>query len=645
MCAIAGIAGSGACREIAEKMVLSLAHRGPDGSGIEQTGHKGQNGQVFLCHARLSIIDLVTGEQPMTCEDQSVWVVFNGEIYNFRELRAELEALGFRFRTTSDTEVLIHGYRAWGTDLFAKLDGMFAFALWDSPKKRLILVRDLFGIKPLHYLFDGKTLRFASEIKAILQDPSVLRDVDFQALHWFLNLRYIPGERTLFKDVRRLLPGHFLVFSEGNIRIEQFAKLCAKEEPRKKEDYYIEGIRHHLSEAVRKQMVSDVPIGVYLSGGLDSSAITAMMSRFTDEPIRTFSLGFSEPTDELSDARIVADYFQTDHHETTLDPEPLKRYPEVIWAAEEPKENILQGFLLARFVRRHVKVVHGGLGGDELFAGYLNNKFIYPTNHIQPLVPKLLRKMLLEPAGNLLFRMQNASGRLRWDEYRRGLQMLLAMGDPCRYYLILRNVWDYDKGASGNIYGPAWEGFSPVQTSCEFNKYFEGSKSPLDKALWAELHTKLVDDFLMNEDRTSMASGLEVRVPFLDRDLVEFSMSIPVDLKIKRNETKYIFRKAMEGLLPDHALRKKKWGFSFNPYYQFQKDLKTVAERILTRERVNERGWFNYDYLKKIMNHPPHPRLRWHYFYLWLALGFEIWARMFLEGDAAKPDFNLEAYM
>ncbi|MBI5014761.1 MAG: asparagine synthase (glutamine-hydrolyzing) [Deltaproteobacteria bacterium] len=639
MCGIAGLAGPGATREAAEAMVESLAHRGPDERGLWGEG------ELYLCHTRLSIIDLATGSQPMANADGSVRVVFNGEIYNFADLRAELQQEGYAFRTRSDTEVLVHGYAAWGAGLFPRLDGMFAFAVYDARRRRLVLARDTFGIKPLHYHFDGATLRFASEIKALLRDGAVPRAVDHQALHWFLNLRYVPGERTLFEGIRRLAPGHSLTFEGGAPRDEVFAELAPTAEPRRSEGYYCEGIRHYLRAAVLKQRVSDVPLGVTLSGGLDSSSLVALMTEAGGEPLQTFAMGFNEPTDELDDARSVARHFGTRHHEIALDPEPLRQYPEVIWATEEPKENILQGYLLARFVRPHVKVVLGGLGGDELFAGYINNRFLGAASPWHGRVPASLRTRVLEPLSGALYRAETAAGCLRFDEYRRGAQLMLALGDPRRYYLILRNAWDYDSGAFPLLYGPAWEGRRLEPTRTAFEGYFrQTGQTFLEQALWAELRTKLVDDFLLNEDRTSMANGLEVRVPFLDRDLVRFALGIPGDLKLAHGQTKYIFRKAMEGILPARALHKKKWGFSFNPYWQFQKDLRWVAERVLTRRRVEERGWFNYRYLRAILDHPAHPRLRWHYFFLWLALGLEIWARQFLEGDRGAPPLELEAY-
>ena len=639
MCGVVGMIGPGADRRLAEAMVESVSHRGPDASGIRQL----ENG--FIGHSRLRIIDLVTGDQPVSNEDGTVWVAFNGEIYNFKELRKDLQSRGRVFRTRGDTETIVHGYEEFGIDFLPRLDGIFAFALWDDRKKRLLLVRDYFGVKPMHYHYDGRTMRFGSEIKSILCDPAAPRKADFQAVHYFMNLRYIPGDRTLFDGIRRLPSAHYLLFENGNVRVDRYYSLTAETDSGKTDDYYEEGIRHYLRRAVKKQLISDVPLGAYLSGGLDSSSIVAFMSESGVDKVKTFSLGFNEPNDELVDARIVAEHFATDHHEMTLNPDPLDHYPKVIWNTEEPKVNILQGYLLARFAKEHVKVVLSGLGGDELFAGYEINRYIRPSLPFHRLTPDCVTKKLLQPVSRLVYDLQSRTGTLSLDEYRRGVQMLLSLGDPERYYLILRNTWDYDKGALDNLYGPVMAQRELQPTHGAFDGFFQDrSRGILDRVLWAEFHTKMVDDFLLSEDRTSMAHGLEVRVPFLDRDLVRFAMSIPVDLKIRRNRTKYIFRKAMAGILPEHALRKKKWGFTVNSYHQFRKDLKAAAESVLTRDRVESRGWFDYAYLRRILDHPPHPRMRWHYFVLWLVLGLEIWARMFLDGDPARPDLRLESH-
>lgn len=637
MCGIAGVFGPAATRVDADAMIRSLRHRGPDGDGAYR------DRDLLLVHTRLSIIDLETGDQPMTDADGRYVMVYNGEVYNFRELRRELEGKGHCFRTRSDSEVILEGFRAWDADVFARLDGMFAVALWDRRRRRLVLARDLFGIKPLHYAERGGTLRFASEVKALLQDPDLPRRVDFQAMHELLNLRFVPGERTLFDGVRRLPPGHVLSREDGRTRLERFDALepasVERAGPRAAE-HYADGIRRRLRAAVGRQLVSDVPVGVYLSGGLDSSSLVAFMAEKTSA-IQTFSLGFGEPTDELEDARVVARQFGTEHHEITLDAEPLRHYPAVIWAAEEPKENILQGYLLAAFARRRVKAVLGGLGGDELFAGYTVHRFMAAAADVHGLVPRSVQRRLLAPLSRGLFALQDRPAWRRFDQYRRGLQLGLAAGDPCGYYSILRNVWDHDPGASSR-YGPAWDGVEVEPTRAALDPFFQPGGHPLRQTLDAEMQTKMINDFLLNEDRTSMAHSLEVRVPFLDRELVRFARRVPVDLLAPGRETKAIFRRAMGGLLPEHTLRKKKWGFTVDPYHQFQKDLRTTARRVLTPERIARRGWFDPAYLASILDHPPHPRMRWHYFFLWVAVGLEIWARLFLEGDVAAPRLDLE---
>jgi asparagine synthase (glutamine-hydrolysing) len=324
----------------------------------------------------------------------------------------------------------------------------------------------------------------------------------------------------------------------------------------------------------------------------------------------------------------------------------LQLYPEVIWHTEEPKENVIQGFLLARHARKHVTVALSGLGGDELFAGYEIYKYLALGQQIGSWIPKSLQKMLLNPLSYMAFEMQTATKTLSFDLYRRALQLLLASGDSARFYLILRNVWDKDSRQWQNLYGPRLleERLSP--TGDYFQPYFsEKAKNLIGDGLRAEFHTKMVEDFLNNEDRVSMANGVEVRVPFLDRDLVELAFSIPPELKYRNGAGKYIFRKAMEGILPKETLQKPKWGFSFSSYHQFNKDLKSTAERILTKERVMSQGLFNYEYLRRIIEHKPTPRMFWHYFFLWNAIGITIWEDIFIHNDFRQPSFSLTDYM
>ncbi len=641
MCGICGFTGF-KDEALLRDMTDILKHRGPDDSGAYQ------DAGISLGHCRLSIIDLHTGHQPIHNEDQSLWVVYNGEIYNFPELKKDLLNKGHKFYTASDTEVLVHLYEEYGDKLADKLNGIFAFALWDKRNKKLLLVRDQLGVKPLYYYFNNGILLFSSELKALLLATQIKRQLDFQSLHYFLNLRFLPGEGTLFSGIKKLPPASILSYQHQTFNIQKYWRLTPRIQSNRRLEDYQEGIVHHLKQAIKRQLISDVPLGVFLSGGMDSSSIVALMSQVTSAPINTFCMAFGEPTDELTDAKLIARQFNTRHHELSIEPDPLKYLPQVIWHAEEPKVNLLQGYLISRFAAQHVKVALGGLGGDELFAGYTSNQFIYPSQTLQRLLPQIITRQVLSRLSSLIFKLQDKSGLLQYDEYRRGLQMLLSLGDKARYYLILRNVWDYEAANYKHIYA---DGLPIVNQVKElYAPYFaDASANFLEQTLLAELHTKLVDDFLLNEDRMSMANSLEVRVPFLDRDLVEYAFNIPGNLKIKGNRPKYIFKAAMTPHLPKATLNKKKWGFAINPYFQFKKDLKYTAERILTPRRVKERGLFNYAYIKQILDYPAHPRMRWHYMLLWMLVGFEIWHQMFIDGGGSPPggsppDFDIESY-
>jgi asparagine synthase (glutamine-hydrolysing) len=645
MCGIAGIyhfdtRPPDAIRTV-QAMAAAIAHRGMDDRGLFENRH------LVLAHQRLSIIDLETGHQPLSNEDGSVVVAYNGEIYNFQELRKDLKARGHVFSTSSDTEVLVHLYEDFSLEMFAKLNGIFAFALWDNREERLILARDQFGVKPLHICHDKGRILFASEIKAILADRQVSPKLNMQAFHYFMNLRYVPGRTTLFDGIERLLPGEYAVVDKNGLRRRFYWKMPSFGGARLTEAAAIDGIRHRLRAAVSRQLVADVPVGIYLSGGMDSSSILAMAH---GDPARgsidTYTLGFNEPSDEVEDAKRVADYFHAPHHALAVVPHPLQSLPQVVWYVEEPKINMLQGFLLAQYARRFIKVALGGLGGDELFAGYLAYQYMKPGELLNRWLPRSLTSGVLRPLSRHLLNCPKGPENLTLDEYRRGVHMLLSIGDKCRYYSIIRNVWDHDPRVWAQVYGPRVLEQDLALTQTVFEPYFaDGDRSFVEQALVAEFQTKMVDDFLLNEDRVSMAHGLEVRVPFLDRDLVSFSVQLPVHMKMRGMKTKYIFKKAMAGLVPDFVLQKKKWGFAFNPYFQFQKDLKETAERVLTPERVKALGLFNDGFIRKVLRHRAHPRLRWHYFTLWMMVGFHIWHDMFIRNDSSMPSFELDAYL
>ena len=619
-----------------------LQHRGPDSSGTFIKG------DVALGHRRLSIIDLNTGDQPIFNENKSVLVMFNGEIYNFQDFKNDLIQKGHDFYTTSDTEILVHAYEEYGLDFLKDLNGIFAFALYDLNKNRLVLVRDHFGIKPLHYWHQNNTLVFASEQKAILLHPEYKRDINYNALHHQINLRFNQNDETLFKNIFRLPPGHFLIYENNQLIVKPYYSLAVRPDYSLKKNDVIENIHFYIKQAIKRQLLSDVPIGVYLSGGMDSSTIVAMMHELDVNPINTFTLGFNEDTDEFGDAERIAKQFNTNHLTTALSAEPLQLFPQVIWHAEEPKINLLQGFNMSRFVSSKCRVVLGGLGGDELFVGYDIYKFINSVKFLLNNTSVGFQKTFLEPVSKLIFSIENNLKTLRYDEYRRGIQVLLSIGNLQKFYLIIRNCWDFDRGFYDDIYHPDFQknNLSRVEESFEhlFNK-FKGI-SPIDEVAYAELNSKMVNDYLLVDDRMSMANSVELRVPFLDKDLVEYMFTVPGDMKINKQETKHLFREAMEPYLPYDIIHKKKWGFTVNPYLQFKKDLKMFAEKILTKDFVESQGIFNFKYIRQILDYPPHPNLRWHYNYLWIVLGIAIWEKMFIQSDKFKDkSVSIEEYI
>ena len=404
MCGIAGIFERDTDNtQLMSEMLATIEHRGPDDQSIYTY-------QDFtLGHRRLSIIDVSTcGNQPIFNEDKSICVIFNGEIYNYEEIREELKSKGHVFYTATDTEVLVHLYEEYGTGFFNKLNGIFAFALLDQNNNRLILARDHFGTKPLHYFLKDGVLVFGSEQKSIILHPKYERKLNLKALHIHLNLRYTQGNETLFEGIKRLPPAHFAVFENGLFTVKRYWQLAVNIDRSITENEAKEKMNELIKQAVKRQLVSDVPVGVYLSGGLDSSTIVQKMHELGVPDINTFTLGFNEPTDEFPDAQQIADHFHTHHHTLSLSMNPMQQMPKVIWHAEEPKINLLQGFNMSAFVHPTVKVILGGLGGDELFAGYDIHKFIYPFKNWHHHTPQWLQRML-RWKSDFIFRLQNNS--------------------------------------------------------------------------------------------------------------------------------------------------------------------------------------------------------------------------------------------
>jgi asparagine synthase (glutamine-hydrolysing) len=616
MCGIVGTSGFGD-EALVREMAATIQHRGPDGDGF----FSGDG--VHLGNRRLAVIDPSGGWQPMTNEDGSVVVVYNGEIYNYPELRDLVLARGHILRNHCDTEVVAHLYEDEGLECLSRLNGIFAFALFDRRRRALFVVRDPLGVKPVVYAERDGKLAFASEAKAVLASGLVGAEVDTAGLHLATNVRYIPGNRTLFAGIKRVPPGHVLQADAAGVRVFPYTSIDWTPDETLTEDACIEGIRSHYEAAVRRQLVADVPLGISLSGGIDSSSIVAMARRANTGPLRTFTLGFDEPTDELDDARAVADRFGTEHHELVLTEPVLHYLRDVIRHTEEPKVNALQLYLLHRYIGDHVTVVLSGLGGDELFAGYDFYSYLEKGRRLRALAAL---GPLLDRAARRLARLDMPSA----DLYVRGLEWAASSRDAGRHYLLLRNAWDFNAALLDRVYTPAFRDRLATATRQDYDAYFTGGAPVSKEALVAEFSTKMVADLLHNEDTMSMAHGVESRVPLLDLELVRFAARIPDRLRFAGGK-KGLLKKALRDVVPDGVLTKKKWGFTFDPVQQYGKDLRPLALEMLTPQRLAAAGIFNPRFVQKVLDAKPHQRMRWHYFMLWQMIGFQMWHELFID--------------
>jgi asparagine synthase (glutamine-hydrolysing) len=591
-------------------MIDVLHHRGPD-----DTGFYVDDG-IGLANARLSIIDLEGGHQPIHNEDGTIQVTYNGEIYNFQQMRKALESFGHKFYTQSDTEVIVHSYEQYGESFVGKLNGMFAIALWDSKSKKLILARDRMGIKPLYYALEKGKLLFASEIKAILQAP-ITREVDKEALFTILNVGYIPGDRTLLRDVRKLPPSSLLVFRNGSAKISTYWNIPALDAT-VGESIVVERLRSALEEAVQDQLVADVPIGCFLSGGLDTSCIVALAAKASTRPLKTFCMGFGEETDEFRDARAVADHFGTEHEELMVDSSlGMRLYPKMIWHMESPKYNLYPWFV-CELVRKHVTVCLSGNGGDEVFGGYFaryQNAVRIGNISKSPLAP------LLRAAGDLsqsIFNNLKVKNRFR---------VLSALGDGATEYAVLAGAFPESFNA-----GLFRDRPGANQLRDHYSTFFKTSDF-MQGLMNAELRTKLVDDLLSVDDTMSMAHSLELRVPLLDNRIVDVMCTVPWQLKYRPGTYgKLLLRKAVQDLLPQESLRKPKWGFSVNVSTWYNGELGELVKQILPESEVI-RKYFNEGTIRRLIERPFSPADRRYHVLLWQLLGFHFWHRMFIDTD------------
>ena len=513
-------------KQIAQQMVNSISHRGPDDDGFYSADSNG----VFLGHRRLSIIDLSTGNQPMTNEDGKIWIVFNGEIYNFPELKHELESKGHIFKTHSDTEVIIHAYEEWGVNSFQKLNGMYGFALWDDRKKQIILARDPFGIKPLYYFDDGKTLLFGSEIKPILLHHSAERKINIAALYDFITYTYVPSPGTVFQNINKIPPGYFLIGNESGTELKRFYSVIPNHALHKNESEIIEDLQDKIYQAVKRQMISDVPIGAMLSGGVDSSTICSIMNELTNGAIKTFNVSFpgNFKYNERDEARFTANLIGSKHHELIVSAEDYNNLlPFSVWHMEEPVStgSILAYYLICKEARQHVKVVLTGQGADEPFGGYPRHLGEYYGRYYR-WIPKIVRDNIVAPI---------ALNTKRNEKIKRAVNSLSISNVPQRLKLVYETL---DKNLRAELFKQQTANDIKMLDSIMMWHPDASKMDELNQMLYVDTRLSLPDNLLLYGDKMAMAVSLEARVPFLDLDLMKLVESIPQKYKIRNRVQK-----------------------------------------------------------------------------------------------------------
>lgn len=621
MCGICGIVtvqpDGMKSRETIQRMSESLTHRGPDDFGYYYDDY------ASFGVRRLAIIDLATGHQPITNENRSIWLIFNGEIYNYQELHHQLVAKGHKFTTHSDSEVILHAYEEYQEQCVDHLLGMFAFAIWDSGQNSLLLARDRIGIKPLYYWCNNQQIAFGSELKALLHHADVPTRIDDKALDLFLSLEYIPGPWTIFEEVKKLLPGHYLVFKNGSTRLEKYWDIPTLT-PSSNEQGNVRALLELMQNSVHQHLVSDAPLGVFLSGGIDSSSIVALMSQINGEKIKTFSIGFEDHTyNELPYARAVAAHFHTEHSEEILTPDIGSLFDLLIGSLDEPfgDFSLFPTYLLAKFAGQAVKVVLTGDGGDEIFGGYdtyLAQKI--STTYLNRL-PGHLRKNIM-PA--VFERIQPQSAKKGMINKLKRLTEGEKLPDSLRH---LRWMIFLDEGAKAQFYSPEFHANLNGNHGFDFvtDLFARASKrEPLAQLQYVDIKTYLVDDILTKVDRMSMASSVEARVPLLDHRIVEYCVNLPTSKKIQRGKTKIILRQAMRPYLPQMVIDKPKEGFSVPIKHWLRGPLKPLMLDLLASKRITDHGYFDPATVSRWVKEHLDGKVN-HSHRLWSIMVFERW--------------------
>ena len=631
MCGIVGVLDSRPDARVPpatiSRMLDAITHRGPDDSGLYD------GGQVGLGTRRLKIIDLYGGHQPMSNEDGSAWVVFNGEIFNHATRRQELTACGHRFQSRCDTEVIVHAWEERRADCVHDLDGQFSFAIWDKTTRTLMLARDRLGIKPLYYSWDGQRLVFGSEIKGLLASDLVPREVDLQSVYHYIGYEFVPAPATMFRGIHKLPAGHRLLVHDGTLTVEPYWDVQFVPEDLSEEEC-ARTIRQHLREAVERRLMSDVPLGVFLSGGLDSTAVLAFAREATDQPLPTFTIGYADKTfSEWEHARRAARHYGTEHHEIMIDPITPEAIEHAVWHLDEPMTDLssLPFHVLSRNARQHVTVCLSGEGGDEVFAGY--DRFVASKlNHLAyGRLPNFARRHLIKPVVDWLPDRPQKKGAINLLKRFVEGAALPSDGEHMRWQYFSSAEQDRRLFTDAFLDRVVQDAFEPIRRHASS----AGEVDRLSRESYVDLRLTMPDSVLMKVDKMSMAASLEVRVPFLDHHLVEFAARIPSSRRFPGLRTRAIYRKAMTNVLPAFILERTKQGYSLPLKTWLRGELRDYMTTLLNNSPFLQTH-MHVPYINQLIDeHQRH--LKNHNHTLWALMNLALWHRRFIEGRTAQP--------
>ena len=618
MCGICGIFETGGEKNVHRSTLKSMAdtirHRGPDDDGFYTSG------SVGLAHRRLSIIDLAGGHQPLANEDETVWIAFNGEVYNFEELNRQFLSSGHRFRTRSDTETIVHLYEELGEECFAQLRGMFAIALWDARRKRLLLARDRLGKKPLYYSWDGRRLVFGSEIKALWKAGGISKEMDLEALSDYFSYLYVPAPKTIYRHVRKLRPAHYLVVDKSGIRETPYWDIRFDQTKQLSEAEWCDEFLAEYRTAVKSRLVSDVPLGAFLSGGVDSSSVVALMNEF-QRPVTTCSIGFSrEAYDESGDARQFAARLEANHFEQIVEPHAIDLVSKLAWHYDEPfaDSSAIPTYYVSKVAREHVTVALSGDGGDENFAGYRRYKLTMWEDRLRSYVPTPVRRTIFGPLGQIYPKLGWAPRAVRFKSTFQSLSRISPIDG--NYYGISVCPPAMKTRLLSSDVRRQLNGYDSADV-LRYHYDRAAGADPLSRIQYVDMKTYLVDDILVKVDRASMANSLEVRCPLLDHKLMELIARIPSGLKLNNGQGKYIFKRALDRVLPRDVLTRKKKGFSMPVAEWFRGELKEFTYDAMFREQDQI---LNRPFLTQCWNQHQRGQRDWSAL-LWSVLMFKSW--------------------